>query len=372
MVSSLSILLCGSGSGGHVSPLVAVAQALRAQEPSCRITIVTGPREEETALVRSAGMMPVVLRSPRVPHSVIAVLLFPFRVIAALMQAGIILSRTRPNVVFAKGGVASGPLCLLAWLRRIPVVIHESDSVISVGGSLLGKIARVLCTGFPTGQMPKWAERKAVQTGNPVRRDIPEGNRLAAQRITGFSGRRPVLMVIGGSQGSVALNTWLERYFDRLIDRADILHITGAGKGIGRTHARYFARPYVLAEIVHLYALADVIVTRAGATVLSELSVLKKAAVVVPLSGVGHDHQVRNADILRTAAAAIVVREEDGEDILRETLSLLQDPARRAMLGDHLCRYFPSGAAERIATIILDGVQGERIQSRPASPSPHA
>jgi UDP-N-acetylglucosamine--N-acetylmuramyl-(pentapeptide) pyrophosphoryl-undecaprenol N-acetylglucosamine transferase len=198
------------------------------------------------------------------------------------------------------------------------------------------------------------------------------GNRFAVQRITGFSGRRPVLMVIGGSQGSVTLNTWVDRNFDALLDSADVIHITGIGKGISRTHARYFSRPYVLEELPHLYAIADVVVTRAGAAALSELALLRKAAVVVPLAGVGHDHQVRNGEALTKAGAAVVIEETNEKDLLPSVQSLLLDPERRTLLGDALYRMFPDDAASRLARVILDASEGKRLESRPTSPSSHA
>jgi UDP-N-acetylglucosamine--N-acetylmuramyl-(pentapeptide) pyrophosphoryl-undecaprenol N-acetylglucosamine transferase len=271
------------------------------------------------------------------------------------MQAWNILRRERPVGVFSKGGSISVPVCLVARCLRIPIILHESDSVPGVSGAFLARFAKKICTGFEAKEFPERIQKKTIHTGNPVRREILGGNRAAGQRITGFSGRRPVLMVIGGSQGAVALNTMVDTSFDALVDIADIIHLTGTGKETGRVHARYFARPFVHEELAHLYTLADVIVTRAGAGVLSELAALRKAAIVIPLVGVGHDHQVKNARLLAERNAVDYLPQEQIDQVPSRVMALLRDPEKRRRLSENLARTFPPDAAYRIAEVLLDG-----------------
>ncbi len=170
-------------------------------------------------------------------------------------------------------------------------------------------------------------------------------------------------MIVGGSQGARAINEAVDRHFEELLEAADIIHLTGAGKGIARTHARYFARPYVLEELPHLYALADLIVTRAGAGTLSELAALRKAAIVIPLTGVAHDHQMKNALILVRQGAIELLAQENIDTLVQSITTLLADTQRRRVLGERLAQAFPVDAAKRIAMILLDSLGEQQIQS---------
>jgi UDP-N-acetylglucosamine--N-acetylmuramyl-(pentapeptide) pyrophosphoryl-undecaprenol N-acetylglucosamine transferase len=161
-------------------------------------------------------------------------------------------------------------------------------------------------------------------------------------------------MIIGGSQGSMALNEAVEKNFNALLDLADIIHLTGEGKSISKQHARYFARTTVLAELPHLYGFSDLVVTRAGAGVLSELAALKKAAIVVPLPGVAHDHQVKNAEFLAARQAVEFLSQDRLGDLPFVVSALLGDVTKRKALGEALSNALPGDAAAKVANAILD------------------
>ncbi len=355
MASPKTVLFCGGGSVGHVAPSLAVAQALTKHSQGIRTVFICMKRSEETWLLTHAGVRFSTLPPLRVPSTYSPrAFLFPFSFLQTFLRSLIILRREHPDAVFSKGGTVSIPVCLAAWCKHIPVVLHESDSVLSRSGSFLARLARKVCTGFVIDGLPSQIQQKVVRTGNPVREEILRGSRSAGQRITRFSGRRPVLLVIGGSQGAASLNKVVEKSFEKLIDLADIIHLTGAGKAISRTHARYFARPFVTEELPHLYALADVAVTRAGAGVLAELAALRKPAIVIPLTGEAHDHQLKNAENLAARGAVELLPQQQLPELPERIASLLRDGERRQRLGGNLARAFPSGAAERIARILLD------------------
>jgi len=233
---------------------------------------------------------------------------------------------------------------------------------------LIGKLARVVCLGFPgkaisdqrsadrKSDSDRWSLRSArsVFTGNPIRPDITRGSRDAGMRITRFSGNRPVLMVIGGSQGSLILNEAVQEQFDRLISCCDIIHITGQGKKLNITpHARYFSREFVVEELPHLYALSDIVVTRAGAGALSEIAACKKAMIVVPLPGVAHDHQIKNAVSIAEKKAAVLFLQNQLQDLSVAVRALVDLPLRRAEIAAAAAQFFPHDAAQRIADIIV-------------------
>lgn len=358
------ILFAGGGSSGHLTPSIAVADAIRQKDPSASVHFIIADRDDERDLASGAGVPFSVLHAGKFPRGIsIRILTYPILAVVSFIEAFILLLRLRPKVVFSKGGFVSVPVTVVAWVLHIPVVLHSSDSVPSMSDRFIGSIARTVCTGFPPDQFPTSLRKKAVYTGNPVRALLATASRDEGRKITGFSGDRPVLMIIGGSQGSLIINRQISSSFDELLGMADVIHLTGKGKGGEKNHARYFSRSSVLQELPHLYALADLVVTRAGAGVLSELAALSKPAIVVPLAGVAHDHQVRNGEALADSDACALLLEEKLSDLPSLVNFLLSSPERRTDLGKNLHAFFPDNAATKIATILLDALRDRPLQS---------
>jgi len=348
---SLTLLFAGGGSLGHVTPSLAVAEHVQKLQPDTRIVFVTSPRGDEQTLVRNAGHELHTLTAPKFPRGITyQFLTFPFAFTLCIFRSFRLLHDISPDVVFSKGGFISVPIAFAAWIKKIPFVLHTSDVVLNASDRLLMTRAAKVCTGFPMGNLLL----PHLHTGNPVRSNILEGWKDAGQRITGFSGKRPVLMVIGGSQGSLALNRAVERQLHVLLELVDIIHFTGRGKFIATQHARYFAKEEVTDDLAHLYALSDLVVTRAGAGVLSELAALHKAAIVVPLTGVAHDHQLKNTEYLIAAGAVFHLPEESLGDLTMVVTSLMRDETMRHSLGQALSTCFPNNAALKVAEVLLD------------------
>lgn len=338
-------------------PSLAIADAALRNDASLAPVFICSSRKDEVDALVAAGQTYRTIHAGKFPRGLSSrIISFPVLFIVSFIESLMHLLRIRPILIMSKGGFVSVPIALAGALLRIPIILHSSDSVPSLSDRIIGRLAKKICTGFPETAFPTSLQRKAVQTGNPVRPSVFEGSRAAGQRITGFSGRRPVLLIIGGSQGSVALNAAVDQHFNALLDLADIIHLTGEGKTINRQHARYFARTSVLAELPHLYGFADLVITRAGAGVLSELAALKKAAIVVPLLGVAHDHQKKNAEFLAARQAVEYVSQDRLTDLPFVVSTLLGDPARRAALGEALSKALPSGAAAKVAEVILDAL----------------
>lgn len=360
----ITILFSGGGSLGHVVPSLAVAEELRKRRPDCRVVFVCANRGNEKELLVRAGEAFRPLHAPKSPRGLSpSLLLFPFSFLCACFEAAGILSREKPQLIFSKGGFVSVPVCIAAWLRSIPIVLHESDSVMSLSSRLIARMAVIVCTGFPDVPVSPSISHKVHVTGNPVRSGVLRGSEDAAKRITGFSGRRPVVLIIGGSQGSVALNQAVEMSLQQLINVADVIHLTGVGKGTGASHARYIAWPITVDELPDFYALSDIVISRAGAGVLSELAALKKPVIVVPLAGVAHDHQVRNAAVVSEKSAGILLRQEELGRLVDVVKTLVVDEPKRRALGENLALLFPAGAADRIVDILLAAITGDLLQS---------
>jgi len=346
-----TFVLAGGGSLGHVTPSLAVAEEAKSRFPDARIVFIASNRSDESMMITRAGFEHIALHAAKFPRTIsLAAILFPIRFPASLLRSFSLLRKLRPSVVFGKGGYVSVPVILAARALGIPIVVHTSDAVPNMSDKILMWCARTICTGFPLPDL----RYKHLHTGNPVRRMIASGSTDAAKRITGFSGNRPVVMIIGGSQGSLILNSAVDRCFQELVDHADIVHLTGVGKKIQRTHARYWSKEEVDGDLAHLYALADVVVTRAGAAVLSELAALKKATIIVPLSGVAHDHQVKNAEVLESAGACIHLPEPSLDRLFETVQTLITDEEKNRALGAALHSFFPAGATMRIAGTLLD------------------
>lgn len=347
------IIFSGGGSSGHVMPSLAIAGAL----PQWTPVFLCSTRADECEAVTAAGYSCIAIHAGKFPRGMsLRIVTFPVLFLVSLLESLFSLIKCKPVLIMSKGGFVSVPVCIAGFFLRIPIVLHASDSVPSASDRIIGRLAKRICTGFPVSAFPGTIRSKAIQTGNPVRASIRDGSPAAGRRITGFSGRRPIVMIIGGSQGSVALNEAVKHHFEKLLDQADLIHLTGEGKSIHRQHARYFARPTILEELPHLYRCADLIVTRAGAGVLSELAALQKPAIVVPLPGVAHDHQIRNAEFLSARHAIEFLAQNRLDELPTVVSTLLADAPRRLRMGKALGEALPANATERIAEIIVDAV----------------
>ncbi len=354
-MSERIIIFSGGGSSGHLLPSLAIADALTKKDSSYQPVFICLDQPSETGALEAADKKYLVIHAGKFPRALsLQIFIFPFLFLISFFESLMHLFRQKPVLIMSKGGFVSVPVCIAGFLVRIPIVLHSSDSVPSLSDRLIGRLATKICTGFPESVFPARLQKKAIQTGNPVRQVVFGGSHAAGQRITGFSGKRPVVLIIGGSQGSVALNEAVEKNFHALLDLADIIHLTGEGKAINKQHARYFARTSVMADLPHLYSFSDLVVTRAGAGVLSELAALKKAAIVVPLPGVAHDHQGRNAEFLAARQAVELLSQDHLSDLAFVVSRVLQDTKQREKMSEALHQALPSDAAAKVANIILD------------------
>lgn len=350
-MTALTVLACGGGSLGHVMPALAVAEALKKKRPDCRIEFVCSHRPNERAAVEERGF-PVHALTVRVTSKWRAVqwVTLPITFVSACIHALLILRRVRPSIIFSKGSAVSVPVCLAGYFLGIPIVLHESDVSMGRANRMMSRLAVRTCLGFPLTS--EAAPPRSTVTGNPTRTIIARGSRDAGRRMTGFSGRRPVLMVMGGSQGSLALNQAVEEHFDALLEMADIIHLTGEGKHTTRTHAHYVSREAAGDDIADLYALADIVVTRAGASALAEVARAGKAAIVIPLTGVARDHQRKNAELLASLHAVMLLPQEDIATLPSVVATLIRDSEKRLALAAALACTLKADAAERIASVI--------------------
>ena len=253
------------------------------------------------------------------------------RVPIGIVQAFFLLGRlkklrgSRPDLIFSKGGYVGFPVVVAAWLRGIPVVIHESDALIGLTTRLSARFARKILLGYEAAAVGLQGHSGRLEIiGNPVRDGITKGSAARARKLTGFKGKRPVLLVMGGSSGAEQINQIVKEELDALTANFDVVHLTGHGKGekqkVNVPH--YFAMPYAHDEMKDLYALASLALTRSGASALAELETLQLPALLYPLG-----RQVSRGDQLANAQAACTLHEifmlADEEKTAHSQLTLL-------------------------------------------------
>ena len=273
----------------------------------------------------------------------------PFRVIKGYTQALKILKELKPDIVFSKGGFVSVPVIRAASALKIPCIIHESDMTPGLANKLCIPVATKVCCNFPetTKYVPSG---KAILTGSPIRSELTTGSKLAALELCGFTANKPVVMVIGGSQGASSVNVMVREALPKLLETFQVVHICGKDKvdNLMLTIPGYKQFEYLKTDLKDVFAMADVVVSRAGANAICELLALKKPNLLIPLQVGSRGDQILNAKSFEEQGFSMVVREDFTDcDILTEKIYELYE--NRQMYIDKMSE---SGQMNSIDTII--------------------
>lgn len=309
------IVLTGGGTAGHVTPNLALLPSL--QERGYEILYIGSYNGIERKLIENAGIEYVGISSGKLRRYFdLKNFTDPFRVLKGYKEALRLMKKFRPDVVFSKGGFVSVPVVLAAKHYKIPAIIHESDMTPGLANKICIPSAASICCNFPE-TLPYLPKEKAVLTGSPIRRELLQGDRLTGLSYTGLSANRPVILVIGGSLGSVAVNQAVRRLLPRLSDQYQVIHICGKGNLdeslIGTSG--YVQYEYVDAPLRHLFAAADLILSRAGANSICEILALRKPNILIPLSAAAsRGDQILNARSFEKQGFSTVLEEEQVTD----------------------------------------------------------
>ena len=236
----------------------------------------------------------------------------PFRVVKGYSQARKLLKQIKPDVVFSKGGFVSVPVVRAAASLKIPCIIHESDMTPGLANKLCIPVAEQVCCNFPE-TLSHLPEGKAVLTGSPIREELAKGNKLAALDLCGFTSNKPVVMVIGGSLGATNINKAVRDALPKLLEDFQVVHICGKDKidNLLLTTEGYKQFEYVKGELKDIFAMADVVISRAGANAICELLALKKPNILIPLKAGSRGDQILNAQSFESQGFSIVLDEDD-------------------------------------------------------------
>lgn len=320
-------VVTGGGSAGHVVPTLPVIEALQARNWNISYIGSNSGLEEQLVAplgVSYFGVRPGKLRRYWSFDNIVDA----FRVPLSVVRVFGILGRIRPDVVFSKGGFVAFPVVVAAWLRRIPVVAHESDLSPGLANRLTLPLVASLCVNFDATRVNA---RRVIHTGTPVRESLVAGVRERGLIATGFSGDRPILAVVGGSLGAERLNLTVREALSALTNVFDVLHVCGAGK-IDPSYlgtAGYEQRDFVGNEWGDILAAADLVVSRSGANSLYELLTLGKPNLLVPLpASASRGDQIENASYAESAGFSMVVAEADlTPDVLVDRVTALHRDA---------------------------------------------
>lgn len=312
------IILTGGGTAGHVMPHLALIPTLKAEGWDVQYIGSADGMERGLMEPLVSKYHPISTGKLR-RYADARNLTDPFRVLKGMAQSAAVIKAEKPSIVFSKGGFVSVPVVYAASMRRVPVILHESDMTSGLANKLCLPFAKVICTTFP--ETAAALGKKAVATGTPLRASLFEGDRARALARFGFDGRKPVLMLTGGSSGAQALNAALRGALESLSD-FDILHLCGRGNLAPELEGRpgYVQREFLLDEMPDAYAMADLLISRAGSNTICELLALAKPNLLVPYPAAASrgDQLVNAASFEKRGFSMVLLQENMTPDSLRD------------------------------------------------------
>ncbi|MBW6482537.1 MAG: undecaprenyldiphospho-muramoylpentapeptide beta-N-acetylglucosaminyltransferase [Vicingaceae bacterium] len=359
----LKIIISGGGTGGHIFPAIAIANAIKEKFVDADILFVGAEGKMEMEKVPAAGYEIIGLPIMGLQRSLtLQNLKFPFKLLASMLKANKIIKDFKPDVVVGVGGYASGPLLKAATKRGIPALIQEQNSYPGITNKLLASKVQKICVAYQ-GMERFFPKDKIIITGNPVRQDIKNiaEKRTRGLEHFGLEATKKIVLVIGGSLGARTINESIEANLETFAqNNVQLLWQTGswyaekAAKVVEKFTSNGIKTMPFITKMDYAYAVADVVISRAGASSISELCLVGKPSVFVPSPNVAEDHQTKNAMALVNQNAAILVKDiEAKEKLVQETLLLIKDEAKQALLKENITKMAFKDSAQIIADEVV-------------------
>jgi UDP-N-acetylglucosamine--N-acetylmuramyl-(pentapeptide) pyrophosphoryl-undecaprenol N-acetylglucosamine transferase len=365
------VLLVGGGSGGHVYPLIAVAQELRNQSKDANLLMIgEGNFARKSAMENNIAFRGILAGKLRRYFSFEVIFDF-IKLPLGFIQSLWYVYWFMPNVVFSKGGFASIAPVLVARLYMIPVYIHESDSIPGIANNILSKFAKGIFVSFQSA-LRHFNGKKTMLVGNPIRKTLLGGDRQAAYSHFGFSGEKKTILILGGSQGAKQINEIIlnslvvmakdfqiihqagDSQYKTVQERVDRFKKEGQGTYADDIEKNYRLYPFLKDEEMKLaYAVCDIVVSRAGAGSLFEIAAVGKPAVVVPLKPSASNHQLANASEFAKFGATIVEGANMTTNILLNQIGAFLEPQRYSQISEQIKSFAKVDAADKIAKALL-------------------
>lgn len=358
----MKVLISGGGTGGHIFPAVSIANALREKYPDCEILFVGAESRMEMERVPAAGynIVGLPIRGFDRKHILknVSVLIDLFK---SMRKAKKIIKDFQPDVAVGVGGYASGAAMKVAARMGVPVLLQEQNGFAGVTNKLLKNDAKKICVAYE-GMEKFFPAEKIVLTGNPVRQNLAGGDKTEALKEFGFSADKKVLLIIGGSLGARTINNSVIAHLSEIAE-SGVQVLWQTGKGYIEA-ARKAAEPFMSERLVVTdfvgrmdlaYAMADLVISRAGASSISELCLLGKPSILVPSPNVAEDHQTHNAMALVNKDAAVLVKDVDADkDLISTALNLINDETKLNELSNNTKKLAQFDSANRIADEVVN------------------
>lgn len=366
----MKIVLTGGGTGGHLIPLITVSEKIKARRPDVEFLFIGPDGKMERDLMGRAGIRTRNILVGKIRrHFSFLHFVDIFKVPIGIVQCLWILLVEMPDAVFSKGGYASFPTVVVSWLYRIPVLIHESDANPGLANNMLGKFAKRVAVSYPEAQKHFPADQ-VVLTGNPLREDITKGDVQKGRALFSLTETRKVIFVVGGSQGARNINNRILDILPELLKKYQVIHQTGernfeevlhkAGVlGIKGGRDNYYPVAFYGDEIKDILAVADLVISRAGANTISEIAATGKPAIIIPLPTSANNHQRMNAYSIARHGGCIVLDEANlGENMLLSRIEeIMENEEFRNKLIANIRSFYHPDAADKIAEGILEMIK---------------
>ncbi|MET2983844.1 undecaprenyldiphospho-muramoylpentapeptide beta-N-acetylglucosaminyltransferase [Aureibaculum conchae] len=355
MKPSVNILISGGGTGGHIYPAVAIANELKKRHANANFLFVGAKDRMEMEKVPQAGYeIKGLWISGLQRRLTLKNLMFPFKLISSLWNAGKIVRKFKPDVVIGTGGFASGPTLKMAQRKGVPTLIQEQNSYPGITNKLLGKKVRTVCVAYD-GLERFFPATKIVKTGNPVRQDLLEisANGNEARSYFKINKQKKTLLILGGSLGARAINRLIEKNIKWLVEQ-NVQVLWQSGKLYYQEYRKYQDLEGVkvlefINRMDYAYTAADIIISRAGASSISELCIVGKPVVFIPSPNVAEDHQTKNAQSVVDKNGALMLKERELDRFQEVFESLLKDENKQKELSKNIKQLALPKATEHIA-----------------------
>ncbi|MFZ5553727.1 MAG: undecaprenyldiphospho-muramoylpentapeptide beta-N-acetylglucosaminyltransferase [Bacteroidota bacterium] len=359
------VMISGGGTGGHIFPAIAIANALKKRDASLDIMFVGAEGRMEMEKVPAAGYKIIGLKITGMPRTLFTAKWFSFawNLMNSLSKAKKMIQEFKPDVVVGVGGYASGPLLKVATGKKIPSVIQEQNSFPGKTNKLLAEKVNKICVAYDG--LDKWfPKEKLVLTGNPVREEVVqlEGKKARAAEFFQLDANKKTILVVGGSLGAKTINEAIKAGIEnfkqqdvQLIWQTGKNYFEEAKKTVENSAAKNIRVYDFITKMDLGYAMADVVISRAGAIAISELCLVKKPVILVPSPNVAEDHQTKNAMALVNHNAAVLVKDAEAKNSLpAKVMELMNDQTKCDQLKNNITGMGFTNSADAIASVIFD------------------
>ncbi|MBI2281228.1 MAG: undecaprenyldiphospho-muramoylpentapeptide beta-N-acetylglucosaminyltransferase [Bacteroidetes bacterium] len=362
-MTKIKVIISGGGTGGHIFPAIAIANAIKLKYSDSEILFVGAEGKMEMEKIPAAGYSIVGLPIMGIQRKLtLQNLKVPFKLLFSLLKARKVIKEFKPDVVVGVGGYASGPLLKIATSMGVPALLQEQNSYPGITNKILAKKVQKICVAYD-GMEQFFPKEKIIFTGNPVRQDIVDLSNKRAKGLEqfGLSADKKVVLVIGGSLGARTINESIEAGLEEMVNNnIQLLWQTGLGyvdkatKSVKKYAEKGIVTMPFIATMDLAYAVADVVVSRAGALSVSELCLTEKPSILVPSPNVAEDHQTKNAMALVNQKAAILVKDVDAKTaLIPALLNLLNNTTLQQELKSNIKQLAKPNAAEVIADEVV-------------------